>query len=117
MGSTLVEKILVAHTDAPTVSPGEVVMVRCDVVMTNDISGPMAFRAMGRMGADRVFDPEKVVIVPDHFVPAKDERSAALQKLLRDWAYDQFARRRYAWFGRRDQCLVPTPDLRDRFLP
>jgi predicted DCC family thiol-disulfide oxidoreductase YuxK len=36
---------------------------------------------------------------------------------LRDWAYDQFARRRYAWFGRREQCPVPTPDLRDRFLP
>ena len=49
-------------------------MVRCDVVMTNDVSGPMAFRAMERMGARRVFDPAKVVIVPDHFVPAKDER-------------------------------------------
>lgn len=89
MGSTLAEKILLAHTDADTLAPGDVVMVRCDVVMTNDISGPMAFRAMERMGAARVFDPGKVVIVPDHFVPAKDERSAALQKLLRDWAHDQ----------------------------
>ncbi len=89
MGLTLAEKILLAHTDADTVAPGDIVMVRCDVVMTNDISGPMAFRAMEKMGAKRVFDPAKVVIVPDHFVPAKDERSAALQKLLRDWAADQ----------------------------
>jgi len=86
MGLTLAEKILLAHTDADAVAPGDIVMVRCDVVMTNDISGPMAFRAMEKMGASRVFDPTKVVIVPDHFVPAKDERSAALQKLLRDWA-------------------------------
>src|SRR5919201_133212 len=61
-------------------------MVRCDVVMTNDVSGPMAFRAMERMGATKVFDPAKVVLVPDHFVPAKDARSAELQKLLAEWA-------------------------------
>lgn len=89
MGHTLAEKILLAHTEADTIAPGDVVMVDCDVVMTNDISGPMAFRAMERMGATRVFDPAKVVIVPDHFVPAKDERSAALQKHLRDWAREQ----------------------------
>src|SRR5438874_3150906 len=64
-------------------------MVSCDVVMTNDISGPMAFRAMEKMGATRVFDPAKVVVVPDHFIPAKDTRSAELQKLLRDWSEAQ----------------------------
>src|SRR6476646_5060965 len=89
MGLTLAEKILLAHTDADEVAPGEIVMVRCDVVMTNDISGPMAFRAMEKMGAKRVFDPDKVVVVPDHFVPAKDTRSAELQKLLREWSKDQ----------------------------
>jgi 3-isopropylmalate/(R)-2-methylmalate dehydratase large subunit len=89
MAYTLAEKILLAHSDASEVAPGEIVMVRCDVVMTNDISGPMAFRAMEKMGADRVFDPAKVVVVPDHFVPAKDTRSAELQKLLRDWSRAQ----------------------------
>lgn len=89
MPQTLAEKILVAHTDADEVVPGDVVMVRCDVVMTNDISGPMAFRAMEKMGAARVFDPAKVVVVPDHFVPAKDTRSAELQKLLREWSRAQ----------------------------
>jgi len=86
---TLAEKILLAHSDVDEVAPGDIVMVRCDVVMTNDISGPMAFRAMERMGATRVFDPEKVVLVPDHFIPAKDTRSAELQKLLREWAEEQ----------------------------
>jgi 3-isopropylmalate/(R)-2-methylmalate dehydratase large subunit len=86
---TLAEKILLAHTDADEVAPGDIVMVSCDVVMTNDISGPMAFRAMEKMGADRVFDPAKVVVVPDHFIPAKDTRSAELQKLLREWSADQ----------------------------
>ncbi len=89
MPNTLAEKILLAHTDADEIAPGEIVMVRCDVVMTNDISGPMAFRAMEKMGATRVFDPAKVVVVPDHFIPAKDTRSAELQKLLRDWSEAQ----------------------------
>src|SRR5437763_10102342 len=64
-------------------------MVSCDVVLTNDISGPMAFRAMEKMGATKVFDPAKVVVVPDHFIPAKDTRSAELQKLLREWSRAQ----------------------------
>src|SRR5438132_4643456 len=89
MPHTLAEKILLAHTDASEVVPGDIVMVRCDVVMTNDISGPMAFRAMEKMGATKVFDPTKVVVVPDHFIPAKDTRSAELQKLLRDWSNAQ----------------------------
>lgn len=89
MPHTLAEKILLAHADVDEVAPGDIVMVRCDVVMTNDISGPIAFRAMERMGADRVFDPAKVVVVPDHFIPAKDTRSAELQKLLREWSAAQ----------------------------
>jgi len=89
VGHTLAEKILLAHTDADALAPGDIVMVGCDVVLTNDISGPMAFRAMERMGATRVFDPARVVVVPDHFIPAKDERSAELQRLLQQWAEAQ----------------------------
>jgi 3-isopropylmalate/(R)-2-methylmalate dehydratase large subunit len=90
MRFTLTEKILRAHVDEPDeVVPGGVVMVRCDLVMANDVSGPMAFRAMKQMAVERVFDPARVVIIPDHFVPAKDARSAALQKLLREWSADQ----------------------------
>lgn len=86
---TLAEKILLAHADVDDVRPGDVVTVRCDVVMANDVSGPVAFRAMERMGATRVFDPERVVLVADHFVPAKDARSAELQQRLQRWAEEQ----------------------------
>ena len=86
MALTLTEKILLAHTDKDELTPGEVVLVRCDVVMANDVSGPVAFRAMRKMGAERVFDPSKVVMVADHFMPAKDARSAGLQKTLKDWS-------------------------------
>src|SRR5256885_10629722 len=89
MAHTLAEKILLSHCDADDVVPGDLVMVRCDVVLTNDISGPMAFRAMKKMGVEKVFDPAKVVVVPDHFIPAKDARSAELQKLLAEWAAAQ----------------------------
>ena len=57
--------------------------------MTNDISGPIAFRTMQEMGVERVFDPARVVLIPDHFVPAKDARSAEIQRRLKDWADDQ----------------------------
>ena len=86
---TLAEKILLAHCDADDVRPGEVVTVRCDVVMANDVSGPVAFRAMERMGAERVFDPSRVVMIADHFVPAKDAKSAELQARLQRWAEEK----------------------------
>lgn len=86
MPRTLAEKILLAHTDVDELRPGDVVQVRCDLVMANDVSGPVAFRALERMGATRVFDPARVVLVADHFVPAKDARSAELQQRLQRWA-------------------------------
>lgn len=89
MPRTLVEKILLSHTEADDVSPGEILMVRCDLVMANDVSGPVAFRQMEKMGAERVFDPEKVVMVADHFMPAKDAKSASLQKRLKEWSDEQ----------------------------
>ena len=64
-------------------------MVRCDLVMANDVSGPIAFRAMDKMGAERVFDPAKVVMVADHFMPAKDTRSAELMKHMKEWSEEQ----------------------------
>jgi 3-isopropylmalate/(R)-2-methylmalate dehydratase large subunit len=86
LSHTLAEKIVLAHTDAADVSPGDVVMLRCDLVMANDVSGPIAFRALEKMGVDRVFDPDRVVMVADHFAPAKDTRSAELQKRMKAWS-------------------------------
>jgi 3-isopropylmalate/(R)-2-methylmalate dehydratase large subunit len=88
VGRTLSEKILLAHTEADELVPGDFVMVRCDVVMANDLGGPLAARELARM-TDRVFDPERIVVVADHFAPAKDTRSAELQKTVKDWARAQ----------------------------
>ena len=64
-------------------------MVRCDLVFANDVSGPLAFRAMERMEVEKVFDPSKVVMVADHFAPAKDARSAELQRRIKEWSEGQ----------------------------
>lgn len=86
MGYTLAEKILLRHSGLDHVEPGQVIMVRCDIVFANDVTGPVAFRQMEKMGRTEVFDPAKVVMIADHFAPAKDERSAILLKRLKDWS-------------------------------
>jgi len=86
MGYTVAEKILLNHSDVDHVEPGQVIMVRCDVVLANDVTGPLAFRQMEKMGTDEVFDRSKIVMVADHFAPAKDERSAILIKRLKEWS-------------------------------
>lgn len=88
MAHTLAEKILLSHADVDDLAPGDIVAIRCDLVLANDVSGPVAFNAMEEMGADRVFDPDRVVMVADHFMPAKDIRSAELQKRLREWSHE-----------------------------
>ena len=92
MPHTLVEKILLKHTDVDDLTPGDIVSVRCDLVLANDVSGPVAFTAMEAMGANAVFDPDRVVMVADHFMPAKDIRSAELQQRLREWSLRQGVR-------------------------
>jgi len=89
MGRTLAEKILLAHTDADDLAPGDFVMARCDVVMANDLGGPHAARELVKMGVEQVFDPSRVVIVADHLMPAKDIRAAELLKTLKDWCNRQ----------------------------
>ena len=88
-GSTISEKILAAHSGKDKVSPGEFLNVRVDLVMANDITAPIAIREFGRLGVKSVFDPKRVVMVPDHFVPNKDIPSAEQAKLMRDFAREQ----------------------------
>jgi 3-isopropylmalate/(R)-2-methylmalate dehydratase large subunit len=88
---TLVEKILAAHTDRKKVNPGEFINVRVDLVLANDITAPIAIKEFQRIGVGRVFDPKKVVMVPDHFVPNKDIASAEQTKLMRDFCFEQQA--------------------------
>ncbi|MFH0914274.1 MAG: 3-isopropylmalate dehydratase large subunit [Chloroflexota bacterium] len=86
---TLAEKILAAHTDRKKVTPGEFINVRVDLVLSNDITAPIAIREFRRLGVDRVFNPRKVVMVADHFVPNKDILSAEQCKLMREFAREQ----------------------------
>ncbi len=88
---TLAEKILAAHSNRKKVTPGEFINVRLDLVLANDITAPIAIREFHRIGVDKVFDPKKVVMVPDHFVPNKDVLSAEQAKLMREFCYQQGA--------------------------
>ena len=85
----LSEKILAAHTGKQRVTPGELVNVRVDMILANDITAPIAIKEFGRIGLKKVFDPEKVVMVPDHFVPNKDLPSAEQAKMMREFALEQ----------------------------
>ncbi len=82
---TLAEKILAAHTDRENLSPGDFINVKVDLVLSNDITAPIAIKEFRRMGLKKVFDPEKVVMVADHFVPNKDITSAEQTKFVRDF--------------------------------
>jgi len=86
---TLAEKILARHTDKKRVTPGELISVRVDLILANDITAPIAIREFRRIGVDKVFDPMKIVMVPDHFVPNKDIASAEQAKIVREFAREQ----------------------------
>jgi 3-isopropylmalate/(R)-2-methylmalate dehydratase large subunit len=86
---TLAEKILAAHAGREKVSPGELVNVRVDLILANDITAPIAIEEFRRIGVGGVFDPKRVVMVPDHFVPSKDIASAEQVKLMRQFAQEQ----------------------------
>jgi 3-isopropylmalate/(R)-2-methylmalate dehydratase large subunit len=89
MGQTMTEKILAKGAGVDEVTPGDIVEVALDLVMTNDVTAPLSIREFRKTGLARVFDPQKVVFVPDHFVPAKDIRSAENAKIMREFAHEQ----------------------------
>ena len=85
---TMAEKILAAHAGLDEVSPGQLIECDLDLVLANDVTAPIAI-ARAREVAERVFDPERVVLVPDHYVPNKDIKSAEQAKIVRDFARAQ----------------------------
>jgi 3-isopropylmalate/(R)-2-methylmalate dehydratase large subunit len=85
----LVEKILAAHAGKKEVAPGEFINVQVDMVVSNDVTAPIAIHEFRRLGVAKVFDPSKIVMVPDHFVPNKDILSAEQAKLMRDFCREQ----------------------------
>jgi len=89
MGQTITEKILGDHAGEREVEPGQTIEVKVDIALGNDITAPIAINEFKKAGASRVFDRERVVLVPDHFVPNKDIQSANQAKILREFAGEQ----------------------------
>jgi 3-isopropylmalate/(R)-2-methylmalate dehydratase large subunit len=86
MGQTITEKILADHAGLESVEPGLLIQAKVDIALANDITLPLALKPFREAGATRVFDPERVVVVLDHFNPAKDIDSARMLKLCREFA-------------------------------
>jgi 3-isopropylmalate/(R)-2-methylmalate dehydratase large subunit len=89
MGYTIAEKILLAHCNQKAIKPGEFIQADVDVALANDITAPLAIAEFKKSGFKEVFNKNKVVLVPDHFAPAKDLKSANQCKILADFAKEQ----------------------------
>ena len=87
MGMTIAEKILAAKAGVSFVRPGELIMARVDIALANDVTAPLAIKAFEEVGAKEVFNPERIVLVPDHFTPNKDIKAAQQAKVVREFAY------------------------------
>ncbi len=86
MGMTMTQKILAAHAGLASVSAGQLIEADLDLVLGNDITSPVAIREMDRFSREGVFDKDKIALVPDHFVPNKDIKSAENCKCVREFA-------------------------------
>lgn len=87
MGMTMTQKILAAHAGLESVEAGQLIEADLDLVLGNDITSPVAIKEMEKMKVDGVFDKNKIALVPDHFVPNKDIKSAEHCKCVREFAY------------------------------
>jgi len=87
MGMTMTQKILASHAGLKEVNAGQLVMANLDLVLGNDVTTPVAVNEFNKMGVDNVFDKKKIAIVPDHFSPNKDIKSAEQCKCIREFAY------------------------------
>ncbi len=86
MGMTMTQKILAAHAGLPSVSAGQLISAKLDIVLGNDITTPVAINEFTKNGFSSVFDKDKIAIVLDHFVPNKDIKAAQQSKQCREFA-------------------------------
>ena len=86
---TVAEKILAAHAGLDEVKPGQLVECDLDIVLANDITAPIAIDVFRELGATEVFDRDRICLVPDHYAPNKDIKSAEQTKKMRDFAHEQ----------------------------
>jgi 3-isopropylmalate/(R)-2-methylmalate dehydratase large subunit len=86
MGYTITEKILLNHTNKKSIAPGEFIDAKVDLCLGNDITAPVAINEFEKAKVSKVFNKDKIALVPDHFTPAKDQQSAANAKKLKEFA-------------------------------
>ncbi|MDP8260101.1 MAG: 3-isopropylmalate dehydratase large subunit [Candidatus Gygaella obscura] len=86
MGYTITEKIILSHSADKSIKPGEFIWADVDLSLGNDITAPLAIQQFNKLKLKKVFDKKKIVLVPDHFVPAKDLKSANQARSLKDFA-------------------------------
>lgn len=109
MGMTIAEKILAAHAGVPAVRPGELHFAKLDLVMGTDVTTALSAEVFAQMGVTRVFDPDKIALVNDHFVPAKDIAAATLAQTMKRFA-ERHGIRHYFELGRSGICHTLIPD-------
>lgn len=111
-GQTMVEKILARGAGRERVEPGELINVKVDLALGNDITAPVAIKEFERLGLDRVFDADRVVLVPDHFTPNRDIPSAEQASVLRRFA-SRYGITHYFEVGRMgvEHALLPEQGL------
>jgi len=112
MGMTMTEKILAAHAGLTEVAAGELVNAKLDLVLANDVTGPLAIKEFEKIGIEQVFDKEKIVLIPDHFAPAKDIDSAQQCLELKSFSRKQDLSHYYE-VGRCgiEHCFLPEQGL------
>jgi 3-isopropylmalate/(R)-2-methylmalate dehydratase large subunit len=86
---TITEKILAAHAGLEEVAPGQLIECDLDLVLANDVTAPIAIKEFAKIGVEHVWDPEKIALVPDHYTPNKDIKSAEQAKMVRVFARAQ----------------------------
>ncbi len=109
---TMAQKILASHTGQTYLEAGQLVDVQVDMVLANDITAPIAIQEFAKLGVDRVFDRERIALVPDHFAPNKDIKSAEQCKAMREFAH-QYEIVNYFEVGRMgiEHALLPEQGL------
>lgn len=112
MGMTITEKILAAHSGKAEVMPGELINAKLDLVLGNDITAPVAIKEFRKIGVNKVFDRERIALVPDHFTPNKDIKSAEQVKMMREFARE-YEIVNYFEVGEMgvEHCLLPEKGL------
>ena len=112
MGMTMTQKILAAHAGLESVKSGELIEAKLDLVLGNDITSPVAIKEFQKLKKDKVFDKDKIAIVPDHFTPNKDIKAAEQCKFVREFVSGQQISN-YFEIGQMgiEHCLLPEQGL------